>query len=781
MKLAVMTWYHYRNYGTALQAAALTSILRDLGHEPQMIRYTPCGYYRTVPDYSIPVFGRRIYRKIRKGPTGTGVGGGHFCDGRKDFLFENFLNQHIRFTDTCPTAADLERLNDRFDAFVCGSDQIWSPLAFDPKYYLNFVHDSAKKIAYAPSMGVEKIEDPYIRTEIASLLKQFGTLSIRETAGQKLIRQLSGRDAPVVLDPTLLLTAEDWEARFHLRQQTTEPYLLVYMLGCSDEHWDIIRRTAAHLGLRLRIIPVFKNDLSRTGCVAEPVGPEEFLRLFYNSAYVCTDSFHGMIFSLLFHKPFTAFSRFRKTDTQNQNSRIMHLLNMVGMRNRLLSENQWQGIAEAVPDFLPVDSILSERRRQSLAYLDEALQKCAGAEKKSLPVGEQNSICSGCGACAHICPTSAIRMVMNEQGFLCASVDPHKCIHCGKCTSVCPFCTEAHSVSARDARLSSFKSASLEVLLRSTSGGAAYSIAKLLLQQGYYIAGCQYNTETQRAEHILVHNTDELAALQGSKYIQSDFSHVLTEIRSCSRPVAIFGTPCQIAGARRLFSGRTDLVYIDLVCHGVPSAALFQKYREHISRMSGVEPSSMSMSFRHKPSGWADIHLYASDGKQSYCCSAKDDPFFRLFELGCCYNDACYECRWRSDSEADIRLADYWGPRFKGDHTGVSMVACFTQRGLAIKALLEASGMGTILEQPITDYLTYQQSKNIPKPVFHDALLRDLKNKNARIADIAEKYTVPLENRAFSRREYLRYLFRMLLYRDGYTPGKAADPISKST
>lgn len=763
MKLAVMTWYHYRNYGTALQAAALTSVLRELGHEPELIRYKPCGYYRTVPDYSVPAFSKRVFQKLKR--RSNTVNTKHFCDAAKDKLFEDFLNTHITFTNECTTKADLECLNGVYDAFICGSDQIWSPLNFDPKYFLDFVRNPAKKIAYAPSMGVDKMEDPYIRAEIAKLLHLFGSLSVREAAGQRLIKELSGRDAQIVLDPTLLLTAAQWKDCFDWRTNNDEQaYLLAYMLGNNPLHWEGVRKTAAHMGLKLRLIPVFQNDLSREGCVKEPIGPEAFLKLLHNAAYVCTDSFHGMIFSLLFHKPFTAIARFESHDTQNQNSRMFHLLNMTSMRDRLAESDNWEKIADAAPDFNKADCAIEKRRSESLRYLTNALLTVGQDEKKMYAVMQQNSLCCGCGACRSVCPVSAIRLELDYDGFWEAVIDGKKCIHCGKCKAVCPFCAEKSGRAVGEATLFSYKCNDAAVLEHSTSGGAAHNIAKLLLSRGYDIVGCQYNIAQKRAEHIIVRDETRLSALQGSKYIQSYFADALDMLKHETKPAAVFGTPCQIAAAKKVLAERTNVIYIDLVCHGVPSTYLFHKYQKHIHDESGVDTSNMTMDFRYKPKGWADIHLHATDGVHEYCCDKTEDPFFRMFEMGACYNEACYECRWRRSSEADIRLGDYWGPRFKTDTTGVSMAVCFTQNGFRILEDLRLAEAGIIQKQPLEDYLTYQQKSNIPKPVFYDAVIQSLRNEKRKLTDIADKYAFPFENRRLSKKEHLRYIYKMLTF-----------------
>ena len=127
--------------------------------------------------------------------------------------------------------------------------------------------------------------------------------------------------------------------------------------------------------------------------------------------------------------------------------------------------------------------------------------------------------------------------------------------------------------------------------------------------------------------------------------------------------------------------------------------------------------------------------------------------------------NACYECRWRADSEADIRLGDYWGPRFENDSTGVSMAIAFTNCGSVLMHQLKEQGKAEILEQPISDYLTYQQKRNLPQPVFYSQLMACLRRGDTAIEDMVEKYAVPLENRSHSGKERLKHVMRMLQIR----------------
>lgn len=765
MKIAVNTWYHYRNYGTALQAAALCEKLRLLGHDAGMIQYIPVGYVRTIPDYSLQKIASRVVRRL----AGTGSdspSGSHFCSDEKEKKFDDFLHSHISFTGECRTLSDLENLNSSYDAFLCGSDQIWSPLNFNPHYFLDFVHDEYKMVAYAPSMGTDRVEDRYIREQMPELIRRFHHLSVRETEGQELIRKLTGKKAECVLDPTLLLSVREW-AELVPPQPVEGSYLLVYFLGQSADHWDLLYKLATQLHLSIKIIPVYDLDLERDGCIRESVGPEEFVNLFRNASYVCTDSFHGAVFSILFHRQFTLLERFKKQDANNQNSRIYTLMNCLSLNGRLLTASS--GIVSQVEeriDFENVDGKLSALVKKSVDYLISALGEVEEHLRETTKVNSRsvthlNSLCCGCGACAEACPQNAVSIQMNKDGFLHAVVNESACIDCGKCARVCPFIGEIAAAMPADGKLYSYKDHDDSVLGTSTSGGFAFRLSSLLLERGYAVVGCAFDREEQRAKHILVTQKSELSKLQGSKYIQSDFSAVHSVVKSCSKPIVFLGTPCQIAAARRLYKNRTDYIYIDLVCHGVPSDHLYRKYRQLLSERYGLSDDQETI-FRYQPKGWRSIHLYTSDGERDCCLSSRDDPFFRMFDVGNCYNEACYECRWRDRTEADIRIGDYWGPKFESDHTGVSMVLCATETGERLLDMLNLTGGGDVKRQPTEDYLNYQQQKNLPKPTFYSTLLKELKRSTSNLEDLVERYAVPLENRELTKRERILHFLKCI-------------------
>ena len=256
-KIAIMTWFHYNNFGTALQVSALTEIINKLGFQAEVIDYIPDNAVVTLADYKKRTFfSDKLIKKLkirRNEPV---------LDEERKNAFNKFLNNHIIMTNKCKTSSDLFQLNNMYNAFVCGSDQIWAPSVFNPKYFLDFVEDSNKMIAYAPSIGLNKIEDKHINNRMRDCIERFNNLSIREDQGKQLIKQLCGKDAKVVLDPTLLLSSEEWDL-MSIPTGQNAPYILCYFLGYNKENWKHVEKLSKKTNIPLKLIPVFSQDARR--------------------------------------------------------------------------------------------------------------------------------------------------------------------------------------------------------------------------------------------------------------------------------------------------------------------------------------------------------------------------------------------------------------------------------------------------------------------------------------------------------------------------------------
>lgn len=747
MKIAVMTWFHYDNYGTVLQVTALCRKLSEQGHQVEIIQFYPRGKGDMLPSVS-------LFREIWNSAVRTIQNSKNpsIVEDVSGKQFDAYRSRELCFTEPCETLADLEALSERFDAFICGSDQIWSPLCFEPHYFLDFVADAERMVAYAPSMGVNGIEDPYIEKRMTELIGRFKHISLREKSGAEIVGKLIGREIPVVLDPTLLLSMDEWGECLELEKQETEPYLLAYFLGVNERHWRAVYALAERLKLEVKVIPVFRADRKRRGVIDIGVGPREFVKYIQNAAFVCTDSFHGVAFSVNFSRDFCCFERFGVKDKSNQNSRIYHILDILGLNSRLYKSGRETDTGKI--DYAQVHRKLEQFRRESQDFLQGSLaaveQHCLSAGEGKKHVFQNGSLCCGCGACEQVCPVNAIQVNQVKSGFYRAIVREEICISCGKCRSVCPFRTDDFRVSLDKKKLYSYKDPDPGFLRESSSGGIAGRLAVLLQKKGYSIAGCIFDPTEQKARHILISPEDEKGLLQlhGSKYMQSEIAPLIPELVACSTPVAVFGTPCQIAGIRNILRERQDVVYIDLICHGVPSYHVYQRYRELLKEQYHMDDTNLSVKFRYKPKGWHKKYIYVTDAKREKTTSQFKDEYFQLFEQGACYMPACYECRWRASGSADLRIGDFWGKRFRKDETGVSMAVSVTEQGGRLLEELKSSDFGKgLMEQPLEDYFNNQQTQNFTVPVYYDELVSELEDPDRKLTDVVKKFTVHAEKR----------------------------------
>lgn len=752
MKVGLMTWFHYHNYGTALQIVALSRKINDYGNDTCVINYFTDA--RPILKIKDKLFSRIIGKSIQRLKD-------HFYyeyrEADRESRFDKFYADNLGFTESFTTLGELELLNGTLDAFVCGSDQIWSPPNFNPRYFLDFVYDENRMIAYAPSLGVLDLSDDNVKKRICENVSRFNHISTREKAGSELLAKLTGKKIETVLDPTLLLTQAEWQGYEADFDTGLRPYMLVYMLGKREDHWKAIRKIGKYLGLEVRIVPAREKDLKREGCIRESIGPGEFLKLVHNADYICTDSFHGTVFAINYKKLFTVFERFKKNDSLNQNSRIYNILELLGLEDRLYQRNTDD--YDAAIDYSTVEMSLDAARGKSLKFLRNSLDAVqAYADSVSLVKNLffKNQLCCGCGACVAMCPVSAVKVRLNNDGFYAASVDYDICISCGKCGKVCPYLNVGRIPEIKNASLFSYKSSDKEILMKSSSGGMGFKIADFMRNQGYSVIGCSYNKEKHCAEHILIdsNENDKLTLIQGSKYMQSSFSDCMLALKDLNTPVVVFGTPCQIAGVRNILNNCPNILLVDLICHGVPSYGLYKKYLDYLKRVKGLEiDSEFETIFRYKPNGWKERYICSGNSTDHCVQHQSKDPYFLMFEHGFCYLKGCYECPWRSKSAADIRLGDYWGDKFADDATGVSMVAAFTDYGRDIIEQIQEETLEELRKENIDDYISNQQLSNNARPVFWEELISELNNSSENLEDILKVYVQPFEeNRRLSKK-----------------------------
>lgn len=743
-KIGLLTWHTYENYGTYLQWYALTKVLSDFGNDVYTINYIPrpIAQSNILPDKPLTLISHYAKRLISKMSKESPLSD-EFLTKRHEKFQEFRKLEFFKFTKQCETASDLFSLNKDFDYFVCGSDQIWSPICFDSHYFLDFVNDKTKKIAYAPSIGSDEVKNPFIKEKIFSLIKDIAFVSIRENRGKELIKENCGIDVPVVLDPTLLLSQSDWNNIADSNYKVPENYILCYFLGNNEKYWKQVKNLSEKTKIPMLVIPVYKKDFNRTDKVPKDIGPTQFITLVKNASFVCTDSYHGSIFSFIYKKQFALFSRFKQNDFRNQNSRIDTLTHNLYLKSRRVNENNslWQ-IYNTQFDYASAQEQYNILFNKSVEYLQTALNS---ASEKDIDFKITNTCC-GCGACAAVCPRNAISIKRNEDGFLQSYIDDTKCVHCFKCRSVCPFYqTNFIKPITKSNLLYAVKSKNTDVLKVSSSGGISFELMDFYKRNQSSVTGCVYDTENLEARGQSINGNKismfDLSAFQGSKYIQSNYSEVFKELKNLDGGI-ITGLPCQIAAVNNYLNlerRRNEFLLVDLICHGVPSQNLWEKYISE-SRKKFRFADNPEVKFRNKPLGWAQMFISLSLRDTKINIASKKDLFYAFFLSGNCYADSCYECNYRCSSCADIRIADYWNPKYyKTNKNGVSMCFPLTEKGKDILYQLEKENRVSCELSDIQDLFKFQQTKNFYVPLERKSVLEAF-NSDMSLQEIKKKY-----------------------------------------
>ncbi len=384
MKIGITTcWQSSDNYGQQLQCWALQRYLEHRGHEPFLIRYAPVGasvgLVRRVWD-ALKYRMRTPKETVRRAHENAALYQQNAAlDGQR--MFGAFRSQHLRSTPVVyHSVEELRAQAPEADAYITGSDQVWHDAYDDPNiagWFLDFGGKEVKRISYAASIGRELSEAD--RQTLRGYLRRFDHVSVREESVRDLCRSLGIEPVSMAIDPTLLLDVSDYgaiEADGH--NETSSPYAFVYAINVQDEkdaYLDIIGPALKAQGLEMKAVASSGYLPARPSICGQPIiraTIPEWLSLVKNASVVLTTSFHGVVFSLLYHRPFYAFllaGEFAKA-----NDRIFTLLNRLGLAHRIIDSVQ---AAESLPQepiaWDEVDRRLDEYRQQSMTFLEEAL------------------------------------------------------------------------------------------------------------------------------------------------------------------------------------------------------------------------------------------------------------------------------------------------------------------------------------------------------------------------------------------------------------------------
>ena len=651
----IITFHRSINFGAALQAYALQEFIKKQNYNAGIYDYIkPKATAANTLRSKI----RRILAKFTNDKN---------AESRKVQKYANFQEKYFNLnleTDSC--------------VFVTGSDQVWNlNNSMDSMFFLQFPDDSVCRISYAASMAKPEIPDGK-QSIVEEYLKTFDAISVREEGIKKCLSPLYNKEILVNADPTLLHDKTFYRNVAVPVEGIPEKYILAYILHIPKNGNKLISWLRKETGLPVVLLDTSSNAgiIIKNNIIIRDAGPQEFVYLFKNAECVVTTSFHGTCFSLIFEKEFYSIVN------PALPSRISNLLNKFGIQP--INESDKQFTRRNSIDWNHVREILAQEKQCSEQYIRNAFEK-AKSKKAIKPTGTvalMNDKCTGCAACEEICPTNAISMVLNSKGFYEPSVDKTKCVNCSKCIQSCPL-NKKQVVWPKKAFYG--WNSSPDVLFKSSSGGAFYSIAQTVLQKSGVVFGAAYSEDWQ---NVIFECTDDVAfeKLQKSKYTVSATSGVYKKIRKYlndGRIVLFTGTPCQCAGIKSVFGDKYEnLITCDFVCGGMPSLSFF---REHIDALQKKYGSTIkSLDFRPKDWGWGKYRLmiHFQNGKK-YIKKDFADTYFSCFKSKASVRHVCEECPYFHFHRSDFTIGDYWGYRATGikkHKSGMSLVVCNNEK-----------------------------------------------------------------------------------------------------
>lgn len=690
MKVAIVTFQGAENYGAVLQAYALSTWLRKHKIDPEIINYDSKIYqkyklFRTFRYKSQPAVFVADLLAYKDKNTRTK----NFATFRREFL---------PITETSyKTSEELKEIGDSYDYYLCGSDQIWNPEitgGIDGIYFLDFVANKDKKIAYAPSVGVSLLND-FQKACIEEYLASFHSLSVREQSGNDLLQPYCAQDIATVCDPVFLLNAEDFQPICG-EPVTKKKYIFLYVVGPARTYESVIRyseKLASNKGLRLfYIIDGDKTFFHIDGKNMYGCNPTDFLSLIRHAQYVVSNSFHATAFSLIYGKQFVTFAK------QGTSSRMTSLLRIVGLENRMISadfEIDNPVDLESLKHKLVVFRTGSEEFLESSLGLSEAY-KAGGDEQRE-----------------------TARFALNQW------IERQK----GRCWIV--------------------KHNNEKVRAESRSGGIFTAVSDVILKQGGVVYGCCMEGN-DHACHVRAATVEERDTFRGSKYIQSELRNCFKDIKNDldnGLQVCFSGTGCQVAGLMSFLdatkTSTNNLLTIDIVCHGVPSRKIWSDYVQEMQKRHKGEVEKVD--FRNKTRyGWkSHFETVTIDGRD-YSTSEFRTMFYKHYIL----RPSCYSCPYANlHRVSDITIGDAWGmhkadPEWN-DNKGCSLVIVNTEKG---KFFFEESQAAIeTKEVDIEDYLQPNLQYPSQAPADREAFwqLYDEKGYNAAVA----KYGKPSQKR----------------------------------
>lgn len=628
MKITIVTPFDSANFGAYLQAYCLKTVLERQGHDVSHVLTRDEGYVRNLYYHDVP------------------------C-GKREMIFKNdFENQKEYGKKKYSIFKDAQKYFKVVDSFektdlvIVGSDEIWNvrkPVFQKPIFWGDI---SAPTISYATSIGNAKTNEFCYYPDQLQQLTRLSSVLVRDKNTFEFVEKYGVSNPKMVCDPTILLPVNEYGNELKDDFVKNNRCLLIYAYRLKKKTVNAIKRYAKKQGLKT-VACCFYHPWCDYQC---DCGPLEFSSLIRQCEKVITTTFHGCIFSFLNHADFVCIPHSIKSN---------QLLEQFDISDRILSSKSpscdaIERVFSRGIDYSKIDEKIFEWRHISEELLAEAITKSQNDTTKYDSAICFSANCTGCLACAEVCPQKAISMQTDAQGRILPQVDMEKCIKCGKCKRICPqrspVVLEAPRVCYANQRVEK------EKRKKSSSGGIGAVLAENFTLQGN--VACGAIVDKGKVYHKCITDLEEVDLLRGSKYVQSRVDVCYGDIRQKlqeGKKVLFFGTPCQVAAARKLFENMEGFYCVDIVCHGVPPMLYLQKHFEAVLPTQEIE----EVTFRGNPKDY--VLKVSAKNKVIYEKEKNADKYYYAFMKGLICRENCYNCIYaQAERSGDLTIGDFW-------------------------------------------------------------------------------------------------------------------------
>lgn len=365
MKVDVITRHAPSNYGSLLQALATVKVIEKMGHDCEIIDYIRpdelgmkalMNQLHNKPNYNNNIIKKIAYILLR-----------YPDEKRAELAFLRMREKYLKMTDRFSSMDKLKSLC--ADVYMTGSDQVWGPAVdgkHDKTYFLDFVDNKTKCIAYSASFGRTEIPNSVIK-EYKEMLSKYSGIAVREKSAVELLDSWGIPNVEQVLDPVFLMSKQEWSEYIDHSEQGQ--YVLVYQIHNDPNLNEYAKSLAAEKGLPLKRVSAFMRQIFRGGHLVCLPDISEFLALIKGCTYFVTDSFHGTAFAMIFNRQFMEVLPNNNTGTRNLN-----ILSLVGLENRIVRSKTDINLIESPIDYTKVNEILEHERARSLDILRKMLE-----------------------------------------------------------------------------------------------------------------------------------------------------------------------------------------------------------------------------------------------------------------------------------------------------------------------------------------------------------------------------------------------------------------------